>query len=52
MHFTRRGFNRTALAALGTLALNPAGAAAGADNRRIVLASRPTGMPTLENFRL
>ncbi len=52
MHFTRRGFNRTALATLGTLAFNRAGAAGGADNRRIVLASRPTGMPTLENFRL
>jgi len=52
MSFTRRDFNRTALAALGSLTLHRATAAEQAVNRRIVLASRPAGMPTLDNFRL
>lgn len=52
MDFTRRGFNQAALTALGAFALNPAGAAEPAVNRRIVLASRPSGKPTLDNFRL
>lgn len=52
MDLTRRGFNRVGLAALGAMALNPAGAAEAAVNRRIVLASRPVGEPTEDNFRL
>jgi NADPH-dependent curcumin reductase CurA len=52
MDFTRRGFNQAGLAALGAIALNPTHAAEPAENRRIVLASRPTGKPTLDNFRL
>ena len=52
MTLTRRGFTLTSLGALGALALNPASAAENAVNRRIVLASRPRGKPTAENFRL
>jgi NADPH-dependent curcumin reductase CurA len=52
MDFTRRGFNQAGLAALGAIVLNPTHAAEPAENRRIVLASRPTGKPTLDNFRL
>ena len=52
MDFTRRGFNLAGLTALGAIAIDPAGAAEAAVNRRIVLASRPVGEPTLANFRL
>ena len=52
MTISRREFSLATLAAVGTLALKPALAADPAVNRRIVLASRPTGKPTLENFRL
>jgi hypothetical protein len=52
MTINRREFSLATLAAVGTLALKPALAADPAVNRRIVLASRPTGKPTLENFRL
>ena len=49
MPITRREFST---AAIGTLALAPTLYANEAVNRRIVLASRPQGKPTLENFRL
>ena len=52
MTLNRREFALTALGALGALSLNPLQAAPAADNRRIVLASRPTGKPGLDNFRL
>ncbi|MEE4146212.1 MAG: NADP-dependent oxidoreductase [Halieaceae bacterium] len=52
MTMNRREFSLTALASAAALALNPARAAEPAINRRIVLASRPTGKPTPENFRL
>lgn len=52
MHCNRRDFTLSTLAALGALALNPVAAAQDAVNRRIVLASRPAGTPTLANFRL
>ncbi len=49
MPITRREFST---AAIGTLAFAPTLFAGEAVNRRIVLASRPRGKPTLENFRL
>lgn len=52
MILNRRDFTAASLAALGTLALNPASVAQAVMNRKIVLASRPQGKPTLENFRL
>lgn len=52
MDLTRRDFNLATLAALSAAAVNPAAAAQPAVNRRIVLASRPDGKPTLDNFRL
>jgi len=52
MPLNRRGFTLTTLGTLGALALSPTLAAEAAVNRRIVLASRPRGKPTLENFRL
>lgn len=52
MTVKRRDFTLTALGALGALALNPTLAAEPPVNRRIVLASRPAGKPTLDNFRL
>jgi NADPH-dependent curcumin reductase len=52
MPINRRGFALTTLGTLGALALDPTLAAEAAVNRRIVLASRPRGKPTLENFRL
>jgi len=52
MTLNRRDFTLTTLAALGTLALGPTAAAEAAVNRRIVLASRPSGKPTTANFRL
>ncbi len=52
MAANRREFTLASLAAIGALALNPARAADPAVNRRIVLAARPTGKPTLDNFRL
>jgi len=52
MTLNRRDFTLTTLAALGTLALSPTAAAEAAVNRRIVLASRPSGKPTTANFRL
>jgi NADPH-dependent curcumin reductase CurA len=52
MTLNRRDFTLTSLGALGALAMNPTLAAEPAVNRRIVLASRPRGKPTLDNFRL
>ncbi|MBT4519576.1 MAG: NADP-dependent oxidoreductase [Halieaceae bacterium] len=52
MTLNRRDFSLASLGALGTLAINPGFAAAASTNRRIVLASRPTGKPTAANFRL
>lgn len=52
MTLDRRSFTLASLGTLGALALNPGMAAEPAMNRRIVLASRPKGKPTLENFRL
>jgi NADPH-dependent curcumin reductase CurA len=48
----RRDFSLTTLGALGALAFSPAWAAPATENRRIVLASRPSGKPSVENFRL
>jgi NADPH-dependent curcumin reductase CurA len=48
----RREFTLATLGALGALALKPTHAAGQAVNRRIVLASRPSGKPTAANFRL
>jgi len=52
MTINRREFSLATLAAVSTLALKPTLAADPAVNRRIVLASRPAGKPTMENFRL
>jgi len=57
MSINRRRFNQAAGSLAATAALAPflrstgAGAAEQA-NRRVVMASRPTGKPTLDNFRL
>ena len=52
MKLNRRDFTLASLTALGAFVLQPVQAAAPLVNRRIVLASRPTGMPTKDNFRL
>jgi NADPH-dependent curcumin reductase len=52
MTMNRREFAQASLAAAGALLLNPLYAATSDANRRIVLASRPTGEPTVEDFRL
>jgi NADPH-dependent curcumin reductase CurA len=52
MTLNRREFHLMALGALGALTLNPTWAAQATQNRRIVLASRPKGKPTVDNFRL
>ncbi|NQX87640.1 MAG: NADP-dependent oxidoreductase [Halioglobus sp.] len=52
MSLNRREFTLSSLAALGAMTVGPANGAESADNRRIVLASRPVGAPTAENFRL
>ena len=51
MTLNRREFSLTALGALGALSMSPAWAAPATENHRIVLASRPVGKPTVENFR-
>lgn len=51
MTLNRRDFTLSSAAALGAFAINPAFAADAAVNRRWLLASRPTGKPTMENFR-
>ena len=52
MRPNRREFTLTALSALGALAFSPVWAAEATENRRIVLASRPKGKPTVDDFRL
>jgi NADPH-dependent curcumin reductase len=52
MNLNRREFALASLTALGTLLLNPVYAATAEANRRIVLASRPIGAPTAQDFRL
>jgi NADPH-dependent curcumin reductase CurA len=52
MKMNRRNFTLSSLTAMGALAVNSIHAAAPPVNRRIVLASRPQGAPTPENFRL
>jgi len=52
MDLNRRHFTLASLTALGALALSPARAVESLLNRRFVLASRPVGTPTVENFRL
>ena len=52
MNLNRRKFTLSSLTAMGALAVNPIHAATPPVNRRIVLASRPEGTPTAENFRM
>ena len=55
MPIDRRTFNLASLSALGAMAISPSGIASPAAtgmNQRIVLASRPTGKPSVENFRI
>lgn len=52
MKLNRRDFTLASLTALGAFALPRAWAADAPANRRFVLASRPVGAPTVENFRL
>ena len=52
MNLNRREFTLASLTALSALAISPAQAATDPTNRRIVLASRPEGKPTVANFRL
>lgn len=52
MPIDRRTFNLASVSALGALALAPLANAAPQKNKRIVLASRPTGKPTVDNFRI
>ncbi len=52
MSLKRRDFTLASLGALGAMTVNPGWATEAPVNRRIVLASRPRGKPTLENFRL
>lgn len=52
MALTRRNFNLSSFAAVASLGFAPSLIAESNVNRRIVLASRPKGKPTLDNFRL
>jgi NADPH-dependent curcumin reductase CurA len=52
MSMNRREFSLATGAVLGALATGPAALAGQEVNRRFVLASRPAGEPTVENFRL
>jgi NADPH-dependent curcumin reductase CurA len=52
MPMNRRDFTLSSLGALSALAMSPSLSAQSASNRRIVLASRPVGKPTADNFRL
>ena len=52
MSINRRDFNLASLGAVSALLHPLALAATGGENRRIVLASRPSGKPTVGNFRL
>jgi len=52
MSLNRREFTAGTLVGLGALAWTPTTLADSLNNRRIVLASRPSGKPTEDNFRL
>ncbi|MFT6286401.1 MAG: NADPH-dependent curcumin reductase CurA [Halieaceae bacterium] len=54
MTVTRRDFTLASLGTLGALSLSvtPSFAAQPTENHRIVLASRPTGKPVVDNFRI
>tara|TARA_R110002110_G_C13470525_1_gene720936 strand:- start:50344 stop:51441 length:1098 start_codon:yes stop_codon:yes gene_type:complete len=52
MPIDRRTFNLAAASTLGAMALSPVATGATGMNKRIVLASRPVGKPTLDNFRI
>ena len=52
MPINRRTFTLSSLAAVGAMALPPLALASAQKNQRIVLASRPTGKPTADNFRV
>jgi NADPH-dependent curcumin reductase len=52
MSLNRRDFTLSSLAALGAMSQAPLLQAGNAKNQRIVLASRPQGKPTMDNFRL
>ena len=52
MSMDRRTFTLASVSALGAMALSPLAIAATRKNKRIVLASRPMGMPTIGNFRV
>ena len=51
MPVDRRTFTLASVSALGAMALSPFAIAATRMNKRIVLASRPMGKPTIGNFR-
>jgi NADPH-dependent curcumin reductase CurA len=56
MPIDRRTFNLASVSALGAMVLAPSGIASASSsatmNQRILLASRPTGKPTTDNFRI
>ena len=52
MPIDRRTFTLASVASLGAMALSPFASAATRMNKRIVLASRPMGKPTIGNFRI
>ena len=52
MSMSRRQFAVASLATLSAAGLSPLSVAGEATNRRILLASRPVGKPSLENFQL
>ena len=52
MPIDRRTFTLASAATLGAMALSPLARAATRKNKRIVLASRPMGKPTIGNFRI
>jgi NADPH-dependent curcumin reductase CurA len=52
MTMNRRDFTKSSLGIITALSMAPAWTAGDAVNRRIVLASRPQGTPTIDNFRI
>lgn len=52
MPVDRRTFTIASVSSLGAMTLSPFAIAATSMNTRIVLASRPTGKPTIDNFRI
>jgi len=52
MALNRREFAKSSLSMMAALSMAPAWGADHAGNRRVVLASRPDGTPTVDNFRL